>query len=86
MKGGFIDQRHDEIRDTLAYLLKEVCNDVQIEPHLQPLSGERLPNNANTTDDARLDMNARGFWQRGQLAFMDLRVLTLLQKAISHRN
>ena len=38
-KGGFVIIRHDEIRNFSADLLKKVCNDVQVEPQLQPLNG-----------------------------------------------
>ena len=41
-KGGFVTQRHNEIRDITADLLAEVCPDVSIEPHLEALSGESL--------------------------------------------
>ena len=34
--------RHNGIRDLTANLLSEVCSDVQIEPDLQPLTGEIL--------------------------------------------
>ena len=34
LKGGFIHQRHDELRDTIANLTKEVCNDVEVEPKI----------------------------------------------------
>ena len=66
--------RHDELRDVVGNLLSEVCNDVAIEPHLTPVTGENLPRSSNTGDDARLDVSARGFWQRGQRAFFDVRV------------
>ena len=38
-KGGFPTTRYNEIRDLMASLLTEVCPNVAIEPHLQPLSG-----------------------------------------------
>ena len=41
-KGGFPSIRHNEIRDITASLLSEVCSNVEIEPHLQPLTGEQL--------------------------------------------
>ena len=41
-KRGFPSLRHNEVRDLTANLLSEVCNNVVIEPHLQPLSGETL--------------------------------------------
>ena len=41
--GGYPTLRHNEIRDLTASLLSEVCSDVQTEPSLQPVAGERLP-------------------------------------------
>ncbi|KAL9979772.1 hypothetical protein ACROYT_G017483 [Oculina patagonica] len=73
-RGGFIIQRHNELRDLEADLLKMVCNDVEIEPVLQELTGERLPSGANTTPNARLDIHARGFWEKQRSAFFDVRV------------
>ena len=73
-RGGFIIQRHNELRDLEADLLKMVCSDVEIEPVLQELTGERLPSGANTTPDARLDIHARGFWEKQRFAFFDVRV------------
>ena len=74
-KGGFVTLRHNQIRNITAKLLKEVCHDVRIEPHLQKLTGESLVEKmANETDEARLDVSARGFWIAGQMAFFDVRV------------
>ena len=61
--GGFPTIRHNELRDMIANLLSEVCSNVQIEPHLQPLSGETLAHcTSNVDDQARLDISAKGFW------------------------
>ena len=73
LKGGFIHQRHDEMRDFLAQAT-EVCNDVMIEPKLLETTGEEFHRSASTHDEARLDFSARGFWQRGERAFFDVRV------------
>ena len=79
-KGGFVTIRHNNIRDLTANMLKEVCNDVEIEPKLLPLTGENLHyRSANRSEEARLDVRARGFWERGQHAFSDIRVLTQTQ-------
>ena len=43
-RGGLVIQRHNEIRDLQAELLDMVCHDVQIEPVLQPITGEELAN------------------------------------------
>ena len=73
-RGGFINARHDTIRDFETTLLSQVCNDVEKEPPLQQLSSEQLPKSANTSTDARLAIRARGFWRRGQNAYFDVRV------------
>ena len=73
--GGFPTIRHNEIRDLTASLLTEVCSNVVIEPHLQPLSGETFwLASTNTDDGARLDVRARGYWNARQDAFFDVRV------------
>ena len=41
-KGGYPTIRHNEIRDFTAFLMTEVCHNVAVEPHLQPLTGESL--------------------------------------------
>ena len=73
-KGGFITIRHNDIRDFEANLLGQVCNDVEVEPMLQPVSNEILPTSSAKSDEARLDIRARGFWRNGQNAFFDVRV------------
>ena len=79
MKGGFIHRRHDDVRDLFATLLKDVCHDVEVEPHLETLTGEVLSNSANSSDEARLDFSARRFWQKGQ-AFFDVMVVQPIRK------
>ena len=74
-KGGFVTQRHNELRDMTADLLSEVCHDVQIEPILNELTGETLSyRSANISPEARLDVSARSVWVRNQRAFFDIRV------------
>ena len=81
MKGGFVQRRHDEVRDLFASLLKDVCHDAEVEPHFQTLTGDVLTSSANSCDEARLDVSARGFWQRGQRAFFDVRVFSPFAKS-----
>ena len=78
-KGSFISIRHDEIRDITCSQLKEVCSDVTKEPLLQPLQGEEfIYKTAKVEQEARVDISARGFWNREQKSFFDLRVFNPL--------
>ena len=80
-RGGFIIQRHNELRDLEAEMLRMVCNDVEVEPVLEEVTGETLNHGANKAPDARLDIHARGFWERQRSAFFDVRVChPLLQR------
>ena len=38
-KGGFINIRHNNVRDSTAELLSEIYHDMQVEPTLLPLTG-----------------------------------------------
>ena len=73
-RGGFTIQRHNELRDLEAEMLRMVCNDAKVEPVLQEVTGETLNHGANKAPDARLDIHARGFWERQRSAFVDVRV------------
>ena len=84
LKGRFVHRHPDEVRYLFAFLLKEVCHDVEVEPPLETLTGEALHTSANSSDEARLDVNARGFWMRGQRAFFDVTVFNPFAK--SHLN
>ena len=53
---GLIIQRHNEIRDLEAVMLRLVCTDVEIKPFLQEIIGEELNRSANKAPDARLDV------------------------------
>ena len=65
-KGGFPLIRHNEIRDMIATLPTEVCNDVHIEPELQPVTDEELTGStANSQAGAHLDIAANGIWGGG---------------------
>ena len=73
-KGGFIYQPHNELRDTIAKTIDEVRNDVNIEPRLEPISGESLNKGAIKSEGARSDVKAQWglderpksiFWHKG---------------------
>ena len=58
------------MRDTTADLLKEICHNVDIEPALQPLSGETFRYaTAKVESESRVDISARGVWRTGDRAF-----------------
>ena len=72
-RGGFIIQRHNELRNLEGDMLSMVCNDVQIEPVLQKLKGESLSRGANRAPDARLDIHTTVSWIRSKVSFAILR-------------
>ena len=77
--GGYINTRHNDIRDFTAELLNEVCNDVEVEPLLTPLTGEAFKYKSAIKDDnARLDLSARGVHVKGSKVFYDVRVFNPL--------
>ena len=75
-KGGFPSIRHNEIRDLTAGLLTEVCHEVEVEPNLQPVTGEKfILTSSNIEDGARLDISANGFWGgRCEKTYVDVKV------------
>ena len=73
--------RHNEVRDFTAELISEVCKDVRTEPVLQDITGGEFPPSSITTDDARVDVAARGFWIRGQMSYFDVKVFNPTAKS-----
>ena len=43
-KGVYTNLRHNEIRDTIAKFMNDVCSDVEIDHLLQPLQGKSFDN------------------------------------------
>ena len=73
--GGFPMIRHNEVRDLIASLLTAVCHNVATELSLQPVTSETFSlASPNSTNDAHLDVKARGFWSRDQDTYFDVRV------------
>ena len=55
--------------------MKQCYNDVEVEPLLQPLTGEQFKHKtANKEDGAKSDLRVRGFWTDAKNAFFDVRV------------
>ena len=67
--------RHDSIRDTPAYFLREAkCKDVRIEPSLMPVNVSLFKRRSNTQDEARLDISAVGVYAPFEKTYFDVRV------------
>ena len=61
-KGGFVEQRHDGVRNLLTSLVGKVCTNGEVEPQLQPLDNKRFNlRSAVTIPEARLDIKAGGY-------------------------
>ena len=73
-RSGFVIQRHNEPRDLEAKMLRILCSGIEIEPVLQDIAGEELNRRAKTAPNARLDIVARGLWERQRSAFFDERI------------
>ena len=50
---------------------------LKTEPVLQDITEDVLGRGANTWQEARVDIHARGFWERQRSAFFDVRVCHL---------
>ena len=74
-KGNFVAQIHEGIRNLLASLLSKVCNNVEEEPRLLPISNRVFDQRSTVTSpEDRLNIKAGGFWTRGFTAFLDIHV------------
>ena len=60
-RGGYTIMRHNKVRDLEAELMREICNDVRVEPELLPLNNEQTVN-GNVAQRARLDVSGNGVW------------------------
>ena len=78
-RGGFIIQRHNELRDLEAEMLWIVCNDVEVGPVLQEVTGETLNHGANKAPDARLDIMLEVFGRDRDLHSSTFGCVTLMR-------
>jgi hypothetical protein len=86
MIGGYRTIQHNEVRDVVASVMKEAgLKAVEIEPQLQPLSGERFERKSAIKDeDARSDIKCNGFWRPMRMAFFDIKVVSPYARSYSH--
>ena len=82
--GSFITQCHNERRDLEAEFQSTVYSLVEIEPVLKDIYSEQLNRGSNKAQDARLDIHARGFWERHRSTFFDVTVCH--PNAVSYRD
>ena len=55
--------RYNKVKDIFGEWMRKVCNGVEIEPSLQPLSGENLSGATSNSDDGtRLVITAKRLW------------------------
>ena len=74
---GYPTIRHNELKDFTTKIMSEVCHDVRLEPHLQPLTGESFTlATANTEDAARLNISALGVWGNWYQCVFNLNALS----------
>lgn len=74
-KGGYVSLRHNSIRDTFGFLLREAkCKDVRIEPSLLPVDPANFSQTTNVQEDARLDISAVGAYAPFERTFFDVRI------------
>jgi len=72
--GGYTSMRHNQVRNSEARIIREVCRDVQTEPTLLPINENDYERKVNTADNARLDTTARGLWNSCEETFFDIRI------------
>ena len=76
--------RHDGAKKLFARLAREVYQDVQVEPPLTELNGEKMDlKSANIRPDARADVRIRSFYTVKQNAFFDFRAFYPFAKSFS---
>ena len=69
---------HNETRDEMTKIMREAgLIGVEVEPKLQPLSGEVFDlKPANKEDEARSDIECTGVWKSMRQAFFDIKVIS----------
>ena len=82
-KGVHSHMRYD-FRDSLKNFFSGGCQDVEIEPHLQPLQGETfaLKPTTNDDDDERIDIKDNGLREsRSNKTYFDVKIVNPLAKS-----
>ena len=72
-KGGYVSMRHNALRDTEAYLLKECCRDVKVEPVLLPARTVE----AQDSSEQRLQLDVSAVGSGAHLSVLSLTFVSL---------
>ena len=65
--------RHNDVQDSPGNVVTIICKDLEIEPKLLLETEEVFVyQNANTSNETRVDTGASGFWERGPQVFFDV--------------
>ena len=75
--------RHNEIRNTFAKIMHDVCYNVEADLTLQLLQGESFKHKTTSTDvTARLEVKTNGLWgSRFSRYFLDVKIFNSLSKS-----
>ena len=73
--GGYINARHDRVRDYIHKKASSVYNDTEIEPKLQRVEEQILNPGANKSDEARSDIRIKGYERDYQNTMFDVKVI-----------
>ena len=86
--GGLRTIQHNETRDAMAQTMREAgLTCVEIEPKLQPLSGELFELKSTIKDDeARADIKCTGLWKAMRQAFFDVKVISPYARSYADYN
>ena len=69
-KNGFLYIQQYDLRDLTSNIMSEVCKDTEIEPKLKSLSGKELQGTtSNNSNEARVDIRTRDYWEQGKQKF-----------------
>ena len=74
-EGWLYSLAHNHLYNIIANVLDQVCDDVQIEPPPQTLTGKTFGSRSrNMRDETRLDVSAIEFWKKYQISFFGVMV------------
>ena len=59
--GGYVNMRHDKVRDLIVKKAARIYKDVEKEPKLRPVEEQTLKPGTNRNDGARSDIRILGF-------------------------